>query len=286
MSKLRHYAALTGIACLLAGASCGGANPAPAPGCAPKVTATLTTLYALQQSQPVYTGSCFTPNSDVAIENISFFTAPCRGIIVVPGTTKPVDGSGNFNFKLPMTIFGFTLQTGDYDMVFHDVGGRSAAVTLHFIDGGTSDTYIKPTDKSVPLAPVATSEHGSGTIVMTSEVAAGTGSTGGDYRADFQITLSGASPSTNYTVLLKALTSCTEFGSTTSDPQIRSFGTVMSDAAGNATKFFHAYLMGDAAPGYFAPTLSLTTDGNVPGASNVAYRGELTVVNHANFSDL
>ena len=101
----------------------------------------------------------------------------------------------------------------------------------------------------------------------------------GSFRTDVQFTVSGASANHTYAVFLKALRLCDMFGTATTDPQTRAFGTVTTDALGNATGFFHTYPAPRGDPAYFAPILSLTADGAPPAAANVAYRGTLTVIN-------
>jgi hypothetical protein len=254
------------------------------------VTASPTTLYGLQQSHVVYTGTGFTPNSMVTFDNISGFQAACRGLIIVPGSIlpTPADASGDFSTRVPMTAFGFSLVVGDFDMNFHDSCGKTATVTLHFTDGGTADTYLTAGLPTTPLAAVADAEHGSGTIVAATDgglMPTNPGISDTFFRTDIQFTLSGATANQTYTTFLKAAGQCDKFGSATADALTRSFGTITPDASGNATGFFHTYPspMGD--PKSFAPILSLTSDGNLPGASNVAYSGTVTF-NQADFSNL
>jgi hypothetical protein len=277
------------VACLVVGTGC---HESTAKQCVttPMVTASPTTLYGLQQSHVVYSGTGFTPNSMVTFENISGFTAACRGLVIVPGSTlpTPADANGAFSTRVPMTAFGFSLMVGDFDMVFHDTCGETATVTLHFTDGGTADTYLTPGLPTTPLSAVAAAEHGSGTIVAATDgglMPTSSGVSGTFFRTDIQFTLSGATANQTYTSFLKAAGQCDKFGTMTPDAMTRSFGTVTTDASGNATAFFHTYPspMGD--PRSFAPILSLTTDGNLPDASNVAYSGTVTF-NQADFSHL
>jgi hypothetical protein len=248
--------------------------------CSPNVTVDITTYYSLHQSLPTFTGTCFTPNSNVSITNFSGFFEPCRGLIIVPGTSKPVDANGSFQFQLPPTAFAFCLVTGDWTNTFVDVGGKQVPITFHVIDGGAANTLVKAGDTRVPLTARIGSESGSGTAVMTQlkPVVDLPGSTRTS-RGDVLYTVTGAQPNRTYTVFLKGFGLCTSLGTATSDASTRSFGTVTSDASGNVSGYLHTYLRESGATGYFAPILSLTTDGGLPLTANVAYQATFTIVN-------
>jgi hypothetical protein len=249
--------------------------------CSPNVTVDMTTIYSLQQSLPTYTGTCFTPNSNVFINQFSLFSEPCRAlIIVVPGTSRPVDANGSFQFQLPPTIFTFALVTGDWTNTFVDVGGKQVPITFHVVSGGAANTLVKAGDTRVAMTARIGSESGSGTAVMTQlkPVVDIPGSTGTS-RGDVLYTVTGAQPNRTYTVFLKGFGLCTSLGTATSDPSTRSFGTVTSDASGNVSGYLHTYLRDSGATGYYAPILSLTTDGGVPLSTNTAYQATFTIVN-------
>jgi hypothetical protein len=250
-------------------------DAAPPPdACTPTVTADPSTLYALHQSRTVYTGHCFTPNMDVAIDQFSGWFTPCRGVIIVPGTTRPVGPSGDFSFKLPSTALAFTLYVGPVMLVFHDAGGASVPVTLDYIDGGASDVFVGPSTTGTPLTAVAADEHGSGTVKSASE--AGPMSAGSS-RNDFTYTIAGAKPNQPYTIFLDASDQCPKLGTSTSDAHVRSYGPATADSSGQVSGYFHAYLDGPKAVGYFTPTISFTSDGRPPGSANVAYQGTISV---------
>lgn len=273
--RARVLAGALGLVCAVGLADCGD-DATDGRGCKPSVTASLTTLYARQQSLVVYDGTCFTPSSDVVIHNITNWASPCRGIIVVPAMSAPVGADGTFQLQLPSTLLAFTLFVGDADMIFQDASGELASVTLHFVDGGTDDTYIAPGSPGVPLTPIAPAEHGTGTVVTATDGAAdGTGS----FRSDVALTLAGAAPDHTYGVFMKAAGLCASFGTDTADAETRGFGTLTTDASGAGTAFFHSHGLARGNSTYYAPIVSLTDDLNLPGVGNVAYEATLTVVN-------
>ncbi|MCM3875326.1 MAG: hypothetical protein NEA02_02790 [Thermoanaerobaculia bacterium] len=248
--------------------------------CSPNVTVDITTYDSLHQSLPTFTGTCFTPNSRVSVTNFTNFFEPCRGLIIVPGTSMPVDANGRFQFRLPATAFSFCLVTGDWTNIFTDAGGKAIPITFHVIDGGAANTLVKPADTRMLLTARGAAENGAGTAAMTQlkplvEVP-GSFQTS---RGDVLYTITGAQPNRTYTMFLKGFQLCTSRGAATGDPQTRSFGTVTSDASGNVTGYLHTYLRDSGATGYFAPILSLTTNGNLPDVTNLAYETTFTVVN-------
>lgn len=256
---------------------------APGDACQPNVTADMTTYYSFQQSLPTFTGTCFTPNSNVSVSNFSGFDEPCRGFIVVPGFTMPVDANGRFQTRIPPTAFAFTTVTGDWTNVFTDVGGKAVPITFHVIDGGAANVFVKPSDTRVPFTARGSGESGSGTAVMTSVGPAMDSQPqqqfGDLFRADILYTATGAQPNRTYTVFLKAYQLCTSIGAATSDSLTRSFGTVTSDASGKISGYLHPYLRAKGASGYIDPILSLATNGNVPDVTNTAYQATFTTVN-------
>ncbi len=248
--------------------------------CSPNVTVDITTYYSLHQSLPTFTGTCFTPNSAVSISNFSGFFEPCRGIIIVPGTAMPVDANGSFRFQLPPTAFAFCLVTGDWMNVFTDAGGKSIPITFHVIDGGAANTLVKAADTRVPLTARGGGESGSGTAVMTQlKPLVDIPGSFNTSRADALFSITGAVPNRTYTVFLKGLGLCTSLGAATNDSFTRSFGTVTSDASGNVSGYLHTYMRDSGATGYFAPILSLTTDGAPPLTTNIAYQATFAPVN-------
>lgn len=251
---------------------------APGDACQPNVTVDMTTIYTLQQTLPTYTGTCFTPNSSVSISNFTGFFEPCRGLIIVPGTSKPVDANGRFQFQLPATIFAFTTVTGDWTNVFTDVGGKAVPITFHVINGGAANVFVKPGDTRVSMTARGAGESGSGTAVMTS-IGPAVETAISSERADILYTATGAQPNRTYTVFLKALGLCTSLGAATTDPLTRSFGTVTSDASGKVTGYLHPYLRAKGSSSYFDPIFSLTTNGSVPDVTNTAYQATFTTVN-------
>lgn len=249
--------------------------------CSPKVTVDMTTIYSLQQSLPTYTGTCFTPNSNMSIANFSGFFEPCRGIIIVPGTTHPVDANGNFRFRLPPTAFAFTLVTGTWSLYFADVGGKVNPITFDVVSGGAANTYVTAAAVRVSLSARGAGEVGSGTAAATRDgpELEPPGQFFSIWRTDVQFSITGATPNRTYTVFFKALGICTSVGAATNDSQTRSFGTVTADASGNATGYLHTYIRAKGAPGYFDPIFSLTTDGSPPLTTNLAYQATFSTVN-------
>ncbi|HEX7528828.1 MAG TPA: hypothetical protein VF425_06940, partial [Thermoanaerobaculia bacterium] len=163
--------------------------------CSPRVTVDITTYYSLHQTLPTFTGTCFTPNTNVSISNFSGFFEPCRALIIVPGTSRPVDANGSFQFQLPATAFAFCLVTGDWVNIFTDAGGKSIPITFHVIDGGAANTLVKPADTRVSLSARAGGESGSGSAVMTQlKPVVDIPGSFNTWRADALYTVTGAQP--------------------------------------------------------------------------------------------
>jgi len=261
------------------------ARPPDAPppdACVPTVTAAPTTLYTLQQPDTVYTGSCFTPSSNVQIDQFSGWFEPCRGVIIVPGTTRPVDAQGRFSFQLPATALAFTLYVGPASLTFTDVGGGTSTVDLSFIDGGSANVFVKPTDPSAPIVAVGAGEQGSGEIRAATDGGIN-GSGIGSFRFDFVLALHGALPDHTYGIFLGANQQCTSLGTSTGVATTRGYGTVHTDASGDGSAFFHTYLAGEKSAGWFTPVLSLTSDAHAPSAGNVAYQATVGAIQQFTF---
>jgi hypothetical protein len=233
-------------------------------------------------------GTGYTPNGTVAFQQPTNWTGRCRGIVVVPGSTFTADAFGNFDVLIPKTAFSFSVvvngegtNTGSLPVQTVDqaTGCASPIINYTVLDPGPgpSDSltllYV-PSPVSSPLAPhvpPVPGESGSGTVLLGQchSQAGGTGLT------ELRFTLNGATPNRTFTLFI-----------TPSASAALAVGrTVTTDAAGNAS--FAAYIKinnGVFVPGdpnhvcfgnLSSATLSLTIDGNSPGASNVAYQSTL-----------
>jgi hypothetical protein len=236
------------------------------------------------QWAPVLSGTGFTPNGTVSINNISGWIGQCRGIVIVPGTSFQADASGNFNLVLPKTALNFSVVTTGqvFPITVTDVTtgcSSTANYTITPITQSPADSltlvYV-PSPVSSPLAPPAPpvpGESGSGTVLL-GQCHSALNPSGTNGPAELRFTLNGATPNRTFTLFI-----------TPSAGAALAVGrTVTTDAAGNAS--FAAYITVNN--GVFTPgasgvcfgnlssaTLSLTIDGNPPGASNVAYRSTL-----------
>jgi hypothetical protein len=230
------------------------------------------------QYRPLLTGAGFTPNGTVSINQLSGWYGQCRGIVIVPGTTFQADGSGHFNLTLPQTALNFSVVTTAqvFPITVTDVATGCASTfnyNLTPITQAPADSLTltladsQVTSVLAPPTPPVPGENGSGTVLAgqcqsVTSLQAGV--------AEFRITLTGATPNRTFSLFVS----------------VPSFlpvaeGTLTTDASGNATlAFYTASAAGVVTNGCLPPlgpssVLSLTTDGNSPGASNVAYRTTL-----------
>jgi len=236
------------------------------------------------QYAPVLHGTGFTPNGNVSINQVSGWIGQCRGIVIVPGTSFQADAFGNFTLTLPKTALNFSVVTTQEVFpiqVIDATTGCSSTVnyTITPITGSPADSLTllyAPSPVSSPLAPPAPplpGESGSGTVLLGqchSQL-----NVGGTGPTELRFTLNGATPNRTFTLFI------TPPASTALAVGL----TVTTDAAGSAS--FAAYIKinnGVFSPGdpngvcfhnVSAATLSLTIDGNPPGATNVAYRSTL-----------
>jgi hypothetical protein len=248
------------------------------PGCHTTFTMTPASSSSVQYA-PVLHGTGFTPNGVVQVNQVSGWVGQCRGIVIVPGTSFQADAFGNFTLTLPKTALNFSVVTtqGVFPIqVIDATSGCSSTFdyTITPITVSPADSltllYV-PSPVSSPLAPPAPpvpGESGLGTVLL-GQCHVTTGLT------ELRFTLNGATPNRTFTLFI-----------TPSAGSALAVGrTVTTDASGSAS--FAAYVLinnGVFAPGdpnhvcfgnLSSATLSLTIDGNPPGASNVAYRSTL-----------
>jgi hypothetical protein len=252
------------------------------PGCHTTFTMTPASSSSVQWA-PVLSGTGFTPNGTVSINNISGWIGQCRGIVIVPGTSFKADASGNFNLVLPKTALNFSVvTTGEvFPITVSDVSGCSSTAnyTITPITQSPADSltllYVPSPVSSplVPPAPPVPGESGSGTVLLGQCHTQLSGFGGSP--TELRFTLNGATPNRTFT----------PFITPSAGPALAVGRTVTTDASGNAS--FAGYITinnGSFSPGdpghvcfpnLSSATLSLTIDGNPPGASNVAYRSTL-----------
>ena len=248
------------------------------PGCHTTFTMTPASSSSVQYA-PVLHGTGFTPNGVVQVNQVSGWVGQCRGIVIVPGTSFQADAFGNFTLTLPKTALNFSVVTtqGVFPIqVIDATTGCSSTFnyTISPITGSPADSltllYVSsPTSSPLtPHVPPVPGESGSGTVLLGQchSQAGGTGLT------ELLFTLNGATPNRTFTLFI-----------TPSASAALAVGrTVTTDAAGNAS--FAGYItinnagfvnFNNCFPNLSSATLSLTIDGNPPGASNVAYRSTL-----------
>ncbi|HMH52278.1 MAG TPA: hypothetical protein VK548_18715 [Candidatus Acidoferrum sp.] len=224
-------------------------------------------------------GTGYTPNGTVQFRQPSNFFGRCRGIVVVPGTTRTADALGNFDLLLPKTILSFAVvvkgeggNTGilSVQTVDETTGCASPIVNFQINDPGPGPDdsltllYV-PSPVSSPLTPhvpPAPGENGSGTVIAGQCHNTTTNPTPGSGFVELRLTLSGATPNRTFTLFITVPSFAASLQ-----------GTVTTDAAGNATlaRYGPNCLSNIGA----SSTLALTIDGNPPGASNVAYQTTL-----------
>lgn len=263
-------------------------SPAPAGaqvtgGCRLTFTATPASSSSIAYG-PLLQGTGFTPNGTIAIGQLSNFQAQCRGLIVIPGTSRFADAFGNFSETLPKTALSFSVVTSwvpfpattTSALMVTDVATGCTAFFAYTITPPTASpadslTLLYVTNPvSSPLAPAAPpvpGESGSGSVIL-GQCHVSTGVT------ELRFTLTGATPNRTFTLFI------TPSGG---PPAVAVGRTVTTDAAGNAS--FAAYITPNNNPGFgvgssclpnlSSATLSLSIDGNPPGANNVAYRATL-----------
>jgi hypothetical protein len=220
-------------------------------------------------------GTGYTPNGIVAFQQPTNFTGRCRGIVVIPATTQIADAFGNFDLLLPKTILSFAvvvngegINTGFLPVrtIDQTTGCASPIVNYQILDPGPGPQdsltllYV-PAPVSSPLAlgaPPVPGENGTGTVI------AGQcrNNPSGSGWVELRLTLNGATPNRTFTLFITVPANA---------PSLQ--GTLTTDGAGNATlaRYGPNCLPNIGA----ASTLSLTIDGNPPGAANVAYRTTL-----------
>ncbi|TMA82266.1 MAG: hypothetical protein E6J72_03175 [Deltaproteobacteria bacterium] len=232
-----------------------------------------TSSTSVQFRNVLWSGKGYTPNGTVDIMQPSGWLGICRGLVIVPGTTITADASGNFSLFLPPTALSFSIivqpvtqkpigtfvQVGAVDSTS---GCSSPTIDYPLVAPGPSPNdsltllYATTTTSSVlapPAMPVA-GENGSGSVI--------TGQCHTSGPTELRFTLTGAMPSRTLTMFV-----------TPSGSSAVSVGTVTTDGAGNAT--FASYLPHCFGNLGASSTLSLTVDGNPPGAGNVAYQSTL-----------
>ena len=247
-------------------------------GCHTTFTMTPASSSSVQYASVLH-GTGFTPNGNVSINQVSGWIGQCRGIVIIPGTTFQADAFGNFTLTLPKTALNFSVVTtqGVFPIqVIDATTGCSSTVnyTITPITGSPADSLTllyAPSPVSSPLAPPAPplpGESGSGTVLL-GQCHVTTGLT------ELRFTLNGATPNRTFTLFITPPAS----------PALAVGRSVTTDAAGNAS--FAGYITinngafspGDPGhvcfPNLASATLSLTIDGNPPGATNVAYRSTL-----------
>jgi hypothetical protein len=266
-----------------AAVSCGGPPPG---GCKATLKLVPPTSSNIQFPDVRWIGTGYTPNGKVLIHQPTNFHAFCRAILVViPGTSITADASGNFDLLMPTTAFGLSLATGDptalsltqpppveAEAIDDCTGCSSGVISFPILLPGPdpSDSFTLryvPSPVSTALAPFnVPSETGSGTVIVGQCHVSNQTATEAKL-AELRMTLSGATPNRTFTLFMTI-------------PGFAPFqeGTVTTDGAGNATlaRYFPKCMPNIVA----SSTLSLTIDGNPPGASNVAYR--TTVVKNDN----
>ena len=236
-------------------------------------------------------GTGYTPNGAVSLQQPTGWTGRCRGIVIVPGTAITADAFGNFDVLIPQTAFSFSVvvngegtNTGSLPVQTIDqtTGCASPIINYPVLDPGPgpSDSltllYARPSPVSSPLAPPAPpvpGESGSGTVLL-GQCHSSLANNSQRGPTELRFTLNGATPNRTFTLFI-----------TPSASAALAVGrTVTTDAAGNAS--FAGYITVNNAsfvvaninacfPNLSSATLSLTIDGNPPGASNVAYRSTL-----------
>ena len=166
------------------------------------------------------------------------------GDIVQPVTQKPI---GTFvQVGAVDSTSGCSSPTIDYPLVAPGPSPNDSLTLLYATT--TTSSVLAP-----PAMPVA-GENGSGSVI--------TGQCHTSGPTELRFTLTGAMPSRTLTMFV-----------TPSGSSAVSVGTVTTDGAGNAT--FASYLPHCFGNLGASSTLSLTVDGNPPGAGNVAYQSTL-----------
>jgi hypothetical protein len=233
------------------------------------------------QWAPVLTGTGFTPNGQVTVDNISGWTGHCRGIVIVPGTSFQADATGRFNLVLPKTALNFSVVTDlqVFPITVTDVTtgcSSTANYTITPITQSPADSLTltladsQLTSVLAPPSPPLPGENGSGTVLTGQCQSAGVpiGGISPTGATEFRITLTGATPNRTFSLFVQV-------PGFVSIPE----GAQTTDAAGNLTVAF--YTLQRPSPSGCLPALgsssvlSFTTDGNPPGATNVAYRTTL-----------
>ncbi|MBI3770751.1 MAG: hypothetical protein HY271_19960 [Deltaproteobacteria bacterium] len=233
-----------------------------------------TSSTSVQFRNVLWSGTGYTPNGTVEIDQPSGWYGICRAIVIVPGTTITADAAGNFSLFLNPTALSFSITGQPFtavpattfvnvDAVDQTTGCGSPIIDYPLVPPGPGPDdsltllYVaNPANSALaPLAMPVPNETGSGTVIM-GQCHTGAGPT------ELRFTLNGATPNRTLTMFI------TPFGSAPV-----SVGTVTTDPSGNASSF--SYLPHCFANLGSSSTLSLTIDGNPPGAGNVAYQSTL-----------
>lgn len=255
-----------------AAVSCGGPPPG---GCKATLTLVPPTSSNIQFRDVLWVGTGFTPNGQVQIHQPTGWHGFCRGLVIVPGTVITADAFGNFSQLMPATALSLSIVTGDVsnasitqpppvqaeaiDVCTGCSSGiinfplvlpgpdPSDSLTLRYVTNPVS-TVLAP-----PVPPVA-GENGSGTVIVgrcqrisPPEI------------VELRLTLTGATANRTFTLFI-----------TIPPAAAVQQGTMTTDGAGNAT--VARYLPKCMDDLNASSTLSLTIDGNPPGANNVAYQ--------------
>jgi hypothetical protein len=249
--------------------------------CATTLTLTPASTSNVQFRNVVWSGAGFTPNGTVQIGQPTGFFALCRGIIIVPGTSITADAAGRFSRLMPMTAFSLSVVSGSLLSLTPPPPVQASATdattgcasTVNFplipLGPAPSDSLTlleiasPATSALAPPGVPVPGENGSGTVILGQHAQP---QGGGGQTAELRFTLNGATPNRMFTLFI-----------TPSGSAAVSVGTVTSNAAGSAT--FATYIKLPGSNFCFgdlnSATLSLTIDGNAPGAANVAYQSAL-----------